>query len=160
MNKLFAGKTIHDVVHEYADMLMRIAFQNTKNLTDAEDVVQDIYLKLIKTDKAFASEEHLKAWLIRVTINRCRDLFRMSWFKRTVALTEEMSFVAPEEVKVLEEIFLLDKLDRNIVYLHYYEGYAIHEIADLLGKNKNTIGSRLRRARGKLKTILEEGRES
>ena len=158
MNKQFAGKTIQDIVQCYSDMLLRIAFQNMRGLDTAEDIVQEVYIKLMKQTKPFTSDEHLKAWLIRVTVNLCKDYYRSSWFKRTVPLTAAMDFFAPEEQKVMEEIFSLKVEERNIIYLHYYEGYTIREIASILEKNENTISSKLQRSRKKLRSLLEEGR--
>lgn len=153
--KLFAGtKSIQDIVEEYSDMLLRIAFQNLKSLKDAEDMVQETYIKLIKTDTSFDSEEHLKAWLIRVTINGCKDFFKTSWFKNTKLTNEEFNIFAPEEKGVLQELFSLKTQDRNIIYLYYYEGYSIKEIATMLDKKPNTVSSMLQRARKKLKIIL------
>lgn len=160
LNKLFAGnKTIQDIVSDYSDMLIRIAFQNIKSLSDAEDIVQGTYIKLINSDSNFNNEEHLKAWLIRVTINQCKDHFKSSWFRKTMLITENMNFLAPEEKGIMDEIFSLNKNQRNVIYLYYYEGYSIKEIANMLDKNVNTISSLLHRARKKLKTIiLEEGK--
>ncbi|WP_446936501.1 RNA polymerase sigma factor [Lysinibacillus fusiformis] len=94
---------------------------------------------------------------MKVTFNKCKDYFKSARVKKTVPITEEMSFIAKEEQMVLTEIFELNPKERVIVYLHYYEGYTTAEIANLLGMNVNTIGSKLRRARMKLKIILEEG---
>lgn len=156
LSKLFAGNTLHDVVHGYSDMLLRIAFQNTKVLADAEDIVQEVYIKLINYEGTFTSEEHLKAWLIKVTINKCKDHFKSAWYRKAVPLTESMDILAPEEQKIMEEIFQLKKEDRNILYLYYYEGYTIREIADMLGKKQNTISTKLQRAKKKLRCIVEE----
>lgn len=160
LNKLFAGnKTIQDIVNDYSDMLLRIAFQNIKSLSDSEDIVQESYIKLINSNIDFNNEEHLKAWLIRVTINKCKDHFKSSWFRKTVLISENMDFLAPEEKGIMNEIFSLDKKYRNVIYLYYYEGYSIKEIANILNKNANTISSLLQRARKNLKTIiLEEGK--
>lgn len=111
----------------------------------------------MRQKKPFDSEEHLKAWLIKVTFNKCKDYFKSSRVKKTIPITEEMTFIAKEEQIVLPEIFQLDEKDRVIVYLHYYEGYTTAEIANLLGMKVNTVGSNLRRVRMKLKIILEEG---
>lgn len=157
MNTLFAGnQNIQDIVDNYSDLLLRIAFQNLKNLSDAQDIVQEVYIKLMKSDVNFHSEEHLKAWLIRVTINKCKDFFKSSWFKKTTSLSQTMELFAPDEQEVMEEIFQLDKKYRNVIYLYYYEGYKINEIASMLSKSPNTVSSWLQRARNKLKFILEE----
>lgn len=155
--KTIAGLHVHEIVQTYSDTLIRIAVQQTKNMSEAEDIVQEVYMTLMRQKKTFESKQHLKAWLIKVTFNKCRDYFRSSRVKKTIPITEEMNFIAKEEQIVLPEIFQLDEKERAIVYLHYYEGYTTAEIANLLEMNVNTIGSKLRRVRTKLKTILEEG---
>lgn len=155
--KTFAGLRVHEIVQTYSDTLIRIAVQQTKNMSEAEDIVQDVYMTLMRQKKPFDNEAHLKAWLIKVTFNKCKDYFKSSRIKKTVPITEEMKFIAKEEQIVLPEIFELDYPERAIVYLHYYEGYTTAEIANLLEMKLNTVGSKLRRVRMKLKNILEEG---
>jgi RNA polymerase sigma factor (sigma-70 family) len=157
--KTFAGLRVHEIVQTYSDTLIRIAVHQTKSLSEAEDIVQEVYMTLMKQKKPFDNEAHLKAWLIKVTFNKCKDYFKSSWFKKIVPITEEMKFIAKEEQNVLPEIFDLDPKDRAIVFLHYYEGYTTIEVANLLVMNVNTVGSKLRRVRMKLKDILEEGSE-
>lgn len=144
------------VVDTYSDMIFRIAYQNLFSVEDAQDVVQDVFLKLLKQkENCFHDEEHLKAWLIKVTINQCLDYKKSFFRKNTVALE---SFEIPyeqEERQLLEELSRLPKEERNVLYLHYYEGYTIKEIAGILGKKQNTVNSKLTRGRNKLKQILE-----
>lgn len=150
------------VVEEFSNLVYRIAYQNLMNVADAEDVVQEVFIKLLKHSEGFENREHIKAWLLRVTINQCRDyhkrLFRR---KETVFETElleqfEPARQEPEENFVISELRKLSEADRNIVYLHYYEGYSLKEIADMLNKSPNAVNVRLVRARKKLKTILSE----
>ena len=155
--KTFAGLHVHEIVQTYSDTLIRIAVQQTKNMPEAEDIVQEVFMTLMRQKKLFDNETHLKAWLIKVTFNKCKDYFKSSRVKKTVPITEEMTFIAKEEQMVLPEIFELNQNERVIVYLHYYEGYTTAEIADLLEMKVNTVGSKLRRIRIKLKNILEEG---
>lgn len=155
--KTFAGLRVHEIVQTFSDTLIRIAVQQTKNMAEAEDIVQEVYMTLMRQKKPFDSENHLKAWLIKVTFNKCKDYFKSSRVKKTVPITEDMTLIAKEDQMVLPEIFELDPKERVIVYLHYYEGYTTAEIADLLEMNVNTVGSKLRRVRMKLKVILEEG---
>lgn len=155
--KTIAGLHVHDIVQTYSDTLIRIAVQQTKNISEAEDIVQEVYLTLMRQKKPFDNDAHLKAWLIKVTFNKCKDYFKSSRVKKTVPLTEEMTFMAKEEQIVLPEIFELELKERTILYLHYYEGYTTAEIADILEMKVNTVGSKLRRVRMKLKNILEEG---
>lgn len=144
------------VVDTYSDMIFRIAYQNLFSVEDAQDVVQDVFLKLLKQkENCFHDEEHLKAWLIKVTINQCLD-YKKSFFRRnTVALDNLEIPFEQEERQLMEELSRLPKEERNVLYLHYYEGYTIKEIAGILGKKQNTVNSKLTRGRSKLKQILE-----
>lgn len=157
MDIKFAGMTLEAIVEQHSEMLIRIAYQQAKNITEAEDIVQETYLKLMKHKGAFKSEAHLRAWLIRVTINQCKDYLKSARHRRNVALTEDMTFMAPEAQEVMAELFQLPPMDRTIVYLHYYEGYKLAEIGRMIGKNTNTVSTRLRRARQTLKHIILEG---
>ena len=122
-----------------------------------EDVIQNVFIKLIK-EPNFKDESHMKAWLIRVTINQCKDFNKMAWYRRTESLSDELMIpFTKEEQGVLEEVFKLSKNYRNVIYLYYFEGYSIKEIANILNKSENTISSQLSRARKVLKNILLEG---
>lgn len=147
------------IVDKYSDMMMRIAYQNLKSHSDAQDCVQDILLKLINLQKDFESEEHIKAWLIRVTINRCRDILRMSWVKKRSVLTEDYPELMPEETGLIEEVWKLPAKYRNVLYLYYFEDYKITQIADILKMKQATVNTQLQRARLLLKDILLEGRK-
>lgn len=145
------------IVEEFSDMIFRIAYQNLLNTADSEDIVQDVFVKLLKHKTyEFKDKEHLKAWLIRITINQCVDWKRKFFRNKEIAIEDyEIPFEEKEE-SLVYEISQLPKDDRNIIYLHYYEGYTIREIAEILGKKQNTVNSKLTRARGKLKRIIEE----
>lgn len=144
------------VVDTYSDMIFRIAYQNLFSVEDAQDVVQDVFLKLLKQkENCFHDEEHLKAWLIKVTINQCLDYKKSFFRKNTVALDNFEIPFEQEERQLMEELSRLPKEERNVLYLHYYEGYTIKEIAGILGKKQNTVNSKLTRGRSKLKQILE-----
>lgn len=146
---------IEYVVEKYSDMVVRIAYQNLKNQADDEDVTQEVFIKLLKQPD-FNDEEHLKAWLIRVTINQCKDLRKFAWFRKRQPLDEQWKPRGEKQLGILDEIWKLPKDDRNVIYLYYYENYTVPEIARILGKNENTISSRLTRALKKLKIILAE----
>lgn len=146
------------VVEEFSDMIFRIAYQNLCNIADAEDVVQEVFISLLKSKgKIFNDSEHLKSWLIRVTINKCLDVRRSFFRKNTVPIDSQVISYTDEEKVLMDQIMKLPKDYRNIIYLYYYEGYKIKEIADILGKNQNTISSKLQRGRNKLKKNLIEG---
>lgn len=155
---LLSGKDAYNqVVEEFSDMIFRIAYQNLCNHTDAEDVVQEVFLSLLKSSKSFESKEHLKAWLIKVTVNKCIDIRKSFFRKNTVPLDDQIISYTDEESSVMEEIFKLPKDYRNIIYLYYYEGYTVKEIAEILEKNQNTVNSKLQRGRKKLKNLLVKG---
>lgn len=151
----FGTEKIESVIRTYADMIYRIALHNLKNTADAEDILQEVSMALITKNPPLGDETHLKHWLIRTTLNKCNSLHRLAWRKRRESLDDFAHLAAPQR-ETLEELWLLPKEDRNILYLYYYESYTIAEIAQILGKSPNTIGSRLRRARLKLKKLLTE----
>lgn len=146
---------VESTVDKYADMLIRIAFQNTRNYSDAEDIVQEVLTKLFVSSDTISDEAHLKAWLIRVTINRCHDLARSPWHKRKVEMPPDYPDYTDSEKGILNEVLALPEKYRNVIYLYYFEGYKLHEIADILSENINTVGSQLQRGRTILKSCLE-----
>lgn len=141
----------------YADTVRRIGMVYLKSHADMEDIFQTVFLKYILHDEAFLSETHEKAWLIRVTINACKD-FRKSFFRsHTVSIEEAIQQsvpMEPEAKEVLSAVLALPKKYKDVVYLHYYEGYTAVEIGEILGKNVNTIYTLLARAKKQLKDIL------
>ncbi len=157
MIKIDTRETYITIVEEYSDMLFRIAYQNMLHRYDAEDIVQDVLVKLLKNKElVFDDEQHLKNWLIRVTINQCKNLKKVMHRHTEVALEDDIYSFTQEEESIFAELIKLPEESRNILYLYYYEGYSIKEIADIMQKSINTISSRLSRARIKLRKILEE----
>ena len=156
MDKFDAEKT-ERIIRQHADMIYRIAVHNCQNAADAEDILQDVCIDLLTKCPCRDDPEHLKAWLIRVTINKCRSLHRLAWRRRSVPLDECSELAQPEERGVMEEIRQLPETMRNVIYLYYYEDLTIAEVAEVLGMNPNTVSSTLQRARRKLKDLLEEG---
>ncbi len=148
-------KQYNKIVENYSDMIFRIAHQYLYNKYDAEDIVQEVFVKLLSRKVIFKDEEHVKSWLIRVTINQCLD-YKKSLVKRSTVPIENMEIpFEHKEEGILEELQLLKEDERNILYLYYYEGYKIKEIAKILKQKQNTINSKLTRARKKLKEIME-----
>ena len=145
---------------EFAGTVYRVAFHTCKNAADSEDVLQDVLLKLYQEKTPFESREHVRRWLIRVAVNQSRKLLRSAWFRRSrpledcAALLEE---AAPEESGVFQAVMNLPQKYRMPLYLYYYEGYAVREVASLCGLKESTVSTRLQRARQKLKQMLEEG---
>lgn len=147
---------VNRAVEQYADTVRRICLVHLKNYADTEDIFQTVFVKYLLHSAPFASPEHEKAWIIRVTINACKDLLRSVFRRRTVSLEEVAELPAPpqEHRAVLQAVQALPAAYRDVVYLHYYEGYTAPEIAGILGKNVNTIYTRLTRAREMLRQTL------
>ena len=140
----------------HMDMIFRLAFGYLKSKADADDVTQTVLLRLYKTDKVFESDAHVKNWLLRVTVNECKKIWRSPW-NRTEdfdSYAETLTFDEPQYAGLFEAIMALDGKCRAAVVLHYCEGYSIAETAALLGVPAGTVGTRLSRAREKLKQYL------
>lgn len=149
---------VNRAVEKYADTVFRICILHLKNKSDAEDIFQEVFLKFALNDQEFENANHEKAWIIRVTINACKDLIKSFFRSRTISIDELIS-VADEEKEdlsyVLEAVLKLPVKYRDAIYLHYYEGYSALEIGEILGKNENTVYSILSRGRSMLKESLE-----
>lgn len=144
-------------IDRYADTVRRLCMIHLKNHADTEDIFQTVFLKYALRTAAFESEEHEKAWFIRVTINACRDLLRSFFRSRTVpldTLLEQPSALPDEHREVLEAVLALPARYRDVIYLHYYEGYTAPEIGRILGRNVNTVYMLLTRARQLLRDRL------
>ena len=143
-------------VVQYADTVRRICLVQLKNQSDTEDIFQTVFLRYLLHAPAFESPEHEKAWLIRVTLNACKDLRRSLFRQQTVPLeaVADLPAATPRDREVLEAVLSLPEKYRQVVYLHYYEGYTAAEMAKLLGKNANTVYTLLHRARELLKEKL------
>ena len=146
------------LAERYMDTVFRVAYSYLRSPADADDVTQDVLLQLYKTDKAFESDAHLKNWLIRVTVNRCKMLFRSPWRRHEDIddYAETLSFEQPRDGELFKAVMALDKKYRVPLLLFYYEGYTTAEAASMLGIPEKTVSTRLYRARAKLRTILEE----
>lgn len=148
-------KAIH-AMKAYGNVILRMSYSYLHNLTDAEDILQDTLLSLMKANPAFSDPNHEKAWLLRVAINLCKNRLKSSWFKRVEILEDY-----PDDTMSANESILLDIVNklpvkyREVIHLFYYEGYSTAEIAGLLQKNESTVRSLLHRAREKLKEDLK-----
>lgn len=144
-------------IERYSDTVRRLCMIHLKNEADTEDIFQTVFLKYVLSSASFESEEHEKAWFIRVTINACRDLLRSFFRKNTVPLDQLLDQPAPvgeDHREMLEAVLSLPPRYKDAVYLHYYEGYTAPEIGRILGKNVNTVYTLLGRARQLLKEKL------
>ena len=140
----------------YGDTVRRICMLHLKNYADTEDIFQTVFLKYVLSPAVFESREHEKAWIIRITINACKDLLKNFFRSHRVSMEELLECASPEEGdrEVLEAVLSLPSRYKDAVYLHYYEGYTAPEIGKLLGKNPNTVYTLLTRARQMLKEKL------
>lgn len=145
----------------YGDTVYRVALNACGCTADAEDIMQTVLLKLYKEPKPFCSEEHVRRWLIRVALNESRKLTRSAWFKRRAPLEDWAGTVELEnsQSELLQAVMSLPKNYRVPIYLHYYEGYQVKEVAKLCGIPESTAQTRLQRARQRLKEILTDTEE-
>ncbi|BFJ84689.1 sigma-70 family RNA polymerase sigma factor [Ruthenibacterium sp. CLA-JM-H11] len=142
----------------YMDDLFRLAFSWLKSRADADDVTQTVLLRLYETDKIFESEEHVRHWLVRVTINECKKYWRSPWW-RTEDFTDyanTLVFEQPEASGLFDAVMALGPKYRIVIFLYYYEGYSIEEISQVLKLPRGTVGTRLKRGREQLKQTLSE----
>ncbi len=148
---------VNSAIQRYSDTIRRICMLHLKNYADTEDIFQTVFLKYVLSSATFENEEHEKAWIIRVTVNACKDLIKSFFRSRTVSLDEVLEQPAPmasQHREVLEAVLSLPPKYKDAVYLHYYEGYSAPEIGRILGKNVNTVYTLLNRARQLLKETL------
>lgn len=154
-----ANAEIDEVLKTYSDMVYKLALSRAKNVSDAEDIFQEVFLKYISAEMTFESEEHRKAWLIRVTINCSKKMFTSAWLRHRAPL-DDAGELASEPVKTFDEDGLytavknLPSSYRTIVHLFYYEDMSIKQISSALNKKEGTIKSQLNRARALLKKEL------
>ena len=143
---------------KYMDTIYRVAYRWTKNSDDANDVTQDVLIQLYKTTKEFESDSHLKNWLIRVTVNQCKMLFRSPWHKMEDIgeYADTIGFEEESHLDLFRAVMNLDKKYRVPILLFYYEGYSTAEIASVLGIPEKTVSTRLFRAKARLKDYLKE----
>lgn len=145
-------------VGQYQDMVYRVALHQFGVLQDAEDAVQEVFLRLYTEEKLFESGEHLRRWLIRVTLNVCRDTLKSPWRKRRVPLDtvpDQPVFDAPEQGELYQAVMALPEKYRVTLYLFYYEELSTKEIAELLELRQTAVTTRLSRGRELLKKRLE-----
>lgn len=144
-------------IEKYSDMIRRICMVHLKNYTDTEDVFQTVFLRYIQSSKAFESDEHEKAWFIRVTLNACKDIFKSFFRTKTDPLDVLRDYkgeLTTEADDLLQVVLALPEKYRRVIYLHFYEGYTATEIGRMLGKNTNTVYTLISRAKKLLRKEL------
>lgn len=149
---------VNRAIELYSDTVRRLCVVYLKNHSDTEDVFQTVFFKYYLSSAVFESDEHEKAWFIRVTINACKDMLKSFFRSRTVSLDEivDLPAEAPKENgEVLKAVLSLPAKYRDVVYLHYYEDYTAPQISAILHKNVNTIYTLLTRSKDMLRRILD-----
>lgn len=150
---------VEQALNRFGNDILRLAYSYMKSREDAEDIVQDVLIRFMQSAKRFESEEHVKAWLLRVTANLCKDYLKASHRKKEVGIPEGYDIAAePEEdgdAEVLQAVMQLPEKYRTVIHLYYYEEYKTNEIADILQKKEATVRSLLKRGREKLEKMMK-----
>lgn len=149
-------KEARRLVESYSDMILRIGANYLGSRTDAEDICQAVFVKYIATDPRFDSIDHEKAWLIRTTINMCKNELKSAFFRKTTTLDEaiEIRTASEPDLGIIDKVKRLPRNYRISIYLYYYEGYSVREIAHFLGKSESVVNVYLSRGRKKLKLSI------
>lgn len=152
---------MEDIIRRHGTAVYRLAYAYMRNPHDADDVFQDVFLRYAEKTPAFRDDDHRRAWLLRVTINRCRSLYRSAWWKRIVPLAHAgaVSTPPPDDPALAEALDRLPAKYRTVIHLSCHEGLDTQEIAELLGVKPVSVRSQLSRARTMLKALLEEGEQ-
>ena len=155
-----AEERVGILIEKYGDMILRLCYTYHKNMPDAEDSAQDVFLKILEKLPEFNDEAHEKAWMIRVTINTCKS--RLRWFSlRHASSIDDVDIPVMDKYGddrgVLEAVMALPERFRTVIHLYYYEEYSTPEIARLTGRPETTVRSDLHRARKRLRAVLGGG---
>ena len=155
-NRLRLEESPEQVIRFYSDMVYRLAFARTGTRHDADDVYEDVFLRYLKKKPKFQSEEHRRAWFVRVTIN-CSNTFLTSvWQRRTQELPEDLPFRQQEDYRLYSYLQQLSAKYRSVIHLFYYEEMSVEEISKILHRKPSTVRTQLTRAREQLRQILKE----
>lgn len=150
-----------EIIEKYSNTVYRICLSYSGNRHDAEDIMQEVFLRYLKKPRSFASAEHEKAWFLRVTVNCCKSFFTSAWRRKIVSLEEYAHLSSPEDApdekcgEVFEAVMALPPKQRICVHLYYYEEMTIKEIAGTIGAPESTVKSHLFRARASLESALK-----
>lgn len=145
-----------EVFEKYSDMVYRLAFVRTKNRSDSDDILQEVFLRYMKIWQRMESDEHIKAMLLRITVNCSNSLKTSAWFRKTEGLNESIPAVTSNsEYNVFDEVLKLPKKYRTVIHLYYYCGYSVKEIASIEKLNPTTVKTHLSRARNLLKKTIK-----
>ena len=158
---IFTDAQFTCLVENYIDTVYRVALNYLKNPSDAEDVTQNVFEKLLRQRRDFESREHIRNWLIRVAVNECKHILRSPWHHRESIEdhARKLSFDDPKHSDLFLAVMELPQKYSLPIYLHYYEGYSTKEIGQILKIPKNTVCTNLKRGREQLKSILQEAEQ-
>lgn len=152
-----AGQIAAEALDTYGNAILRCAYNYLHNMADAEEILQETLLKILTSAPNFESEEHKKGWLLRVAANLSKNRLEYNALRAYDELSEDLAEEGREDLSfVWEAVKDLPTQFREVIHLHYYEGYSTEEIALILGRNPSTVRSDLRRGREKLKSVLKE----
>ncbi|HKM23068.1 MAG TPA: RNA polymerase sigma factor [Lachnospiraceae bacterium] len=152
-------QSVQELIERYQHNIYGVAFNVCKNAEDAEDVVQDTFIQYYTTKKVFENEQHIRAWMIRVAINKAKNMNRTFWRQNKMSLEDYMEtlvFETPVAEELFETVMKLPEKYRIIIHLFYYEDYTTQEIADILKISLSNVKVRLSRGRMLLKEVLQE----
>lgn len=157
MRLFCSASELEEVMGRYQAMVFRLAYSYTRSCSDAQDLCQEVFLRYFCSRPPFASEEHRRAWLLRVTVNRCKTHLTSWWVRRTVPLDDRIPMPEPEPLALDEALRQLAEKDRLVIHLFYYEECSTQEIARMMRTTEGAVRTRLTRARQRLGKILEGG---
>jgi len=146
---------VEEIVKRYQDKLFRTAVAIMGSKADAEDIVQEAFIRLFEKNPNFESADHEIAWLVRVTVNLCKSRLRSHWWKKTETLLDTYPAETDGQQNLMETVLSLPAKYRIVIHLFYYEGYSTREIAHIAGLSESTVRQQLTRARRMLKDYLE-----
>ena len=149
-------RTPAELARAYAPAIYRLAYARTGSRADAEDIMQEVFVRLLRTRPDFADRAHARAWLLRVAANCANDWFRAPWRRRGGPVTDSLPSPEHEDGGVVEAVLALPAKYRAAVHLYYYEELSVAEIAKITGKSESAVKSRLFRARAMLREALKE----
>ena len=157
MRLFCSASELEEVMGRYQTMVFRLAYSYTRSRSDAQDLCQEVFLRYFCSRPPFASEEHRRAWLLRVTVNRCKTHLTSWWVRRTVPLDDRIPMPEPEPLALDEALRQLAEKDRLVIHLFYYEECSTQEIARMMRTTAGAVRTRLTRARQRLGKILKGG---
>lgn len=150
-------RELEEAMGLYQTMVFRLAYSYTRSRSDAQDICQEVFLRYFCRRPPFTSEEHRRAWLLRVTVNRCKSHLSSWWVRRTVPLDDRIPMPEPEYQELDEVLRRLPEKDRLVIHLFYYEDCTTREIARMMHCTEGAVRTRLTRARQRLGDLLKGG---